>query len=88
MVEALSADGGKLSKKDKGGLGYTGEKIDRNSNKRTSSGDPRSQSKDIRLTTKYDNPEETDPAAPANRRWDPTRNKNRSRLKKNVFVKP
>ena len=88
MAEALSSDGAKLSGKDKTGLGYSGEKIERNPNKRSSTADQPAQSKGIHITTKYDNPEQTDPAAAPNRRWEPTRNKNRSRLKKNVFVKP
>ena len=85
MAEALTADGGKLSSKDKGGLGYTGEKIERNPNKRFS---PGGQQGNTRITTAYDNPEETDPAEPHNRRAEPTQNKNRTRQKKNVFVKP
>jgi hypothetical protein len=87
MAEALTTDGAKLSVKDKSGLGYTGEKIERNPNKRFTPNNQQSQDK-IRITTVYDNPEETDPTAPHNRRWDPTRNKNRSRQRKNVFVKP
>jgi hypothetical protein len=87
IAEALTTDGGKLSIKDKSGLGYTGEKIERNPNKRFASSN-RQQQGDIRITTVYDNPEETDPAEPHNRRWEPTRNKNRSRQIKNVFVKP
>jgi hypothetical protein len=87
MAEALTTDGAKLSVKDKGGLGYTGEKIERNPNKRFTTNTQRSQS-GIHITTVYDNPEETDPAEPHNRRWEPTRNKNRSRRIKNVFVKP
>jgi hypothetical protein len=85
MSEALTADGGKLSTKDKAGLGYTGEKIERNPNKRFT---PGSQQGNIRITTVYDNPNETDPAESHNRRSEPTRNKNRSRQIKNVFVKP
>jgi hypothetical protein len=86
MAEALSADGAKLSIKDKAGLGYTGEKIERNPNKRFTTGGQ--QQKDVHITTIYDNSEETDPAESHNRRWEPTRNKNRPRQKKNVFVKP
>jgi hypothetical protein len=86
MAEALTADDGKLSIKDKTGLGYTGEKIERNPNKRFATGNQ--QQGNIRITTVYDNPEETDPVEPHNRRWEPTRNKNRSRQIKNVFVKP
>lgn len=86
ITDALSADGGKLSTKDKGGLGYTGEKIERNPNKRFSTGNH--QQRDIRITTIYDNPDETDPSESYNRRSEPTRNKNRSRHIKNVFVKP
>ncbi|CAF3777327.1 unnamed protein product [Adineta steineri] len=81
MAEALSADGGKLSVKDKTGLGYTGEKIERNPYKRTATSNRH-------ITTIYDNPEETDPAEPHNRRSETTRNKNRSRHIKNVFAKP
>ncbi len=89
MTEALTADGGKLSIKDKAGLGYTGEKIERNPNKRFALGrQQQQQSGNIRITTVYDNPDETDPAESHNRRWEPTRNKNRTRKIKNVFVKP
>ena len=87
MAEALSADGGKLSVKDKSGLGYTGEKIERNPHKRFATNSHQQQSS-IHITTKYDNPEETDPAEASNRRWEPTQNKNRPRHIKNVFVKP
>jgi len=86
ITEALTADDGKTSIKDKTGLGYTGEKIERNPNKRFTTGNK--QQGNIRITTVYDNPEETDPAEPYNRRWEPTRNKNRRRQIKNVFVKP
>ncbi|CAF1400009.1 unnamed protein product [Adineta steineri] len=65
MAEALSADGGKLSIKDKTGLGYTGEKIERNPYKRTATSN-RQQHDNIHITTVYDNPEETDPAEPHN----------------------
>jgi len=88
MTEALTADDGKISIKDKTGLGYTGEKIERNPNKRTATSHHHQQQGNIRITTVYDNPEETDPAEPHNRRWEPTRNKNRPRQRKNVFVKP
>ncbi|CAF3363723.1 unnamed protein product [Rotaria socialis] len=87
MTEALTTDGAKLSKKDKTGLGYTGEKINRNPNKRIAAGQQQ-QNDDIRITTVYDNPAETDPAESHNRRWESTRNKNRSRKIKNAFVKP
>ena len=87
MAQALTADGGKLSIKDKTGLGYTGEKVERNPKKRIATVEKARQG-DVRITTVYDNPEETDPAELHNRRWDPTRNKNRSRQVKNVFVKP
>ncbi len=87
ISEALTAEGGKLSVKDKSGLGYLGEKVERNPNKRFSTSSQRQQG-DIRITTVYDNPEETDPAAAHNRRWEPTRNKNRPRAAKNTFVKP
>jgi len=82
----LTAEGGKLSSKDKGGLGYTGEKIDRNPGKRFATS--QQSDKPVHITTAFDNPDETDPSESANRRWDPTRNKNRSRHVKNVFVKP
>lgn len=85
MADALTADGGKLSARDKGGLGYTGEKVERNPYKRAATSDPPHSS---RITTAYDDPEETDPAAAPNRRWDPTRNKNRPPRVKNVFTKP
>jgi hypothetical protein len=89
MAEALSADGGKLSIKDKTGLGYTGEKIERNPNKRIATGNyPQQQQGATRITTVYDNPDETDPSEPHNRRWETTTNKNRPRRIKNVFVKP
>lgn len=81
MAEALTTDGAKLSSKDKTGLGYTGEKVDRNPFKRMAT------SSTTRITTAFDNPEETDPAEPHNRRSDPTNNKNRSRQIKNRFVK-
>ena len=87
MAEALTADGGKLSTKDKTGLGYSGEKIERNPNKRNATGTHQQQDK-VHITTVYDNPDETDPTEPHNRRWETTRNKNRSRHIKNVFVKP
>ncbi|UJR26555.1 hypothetical protein I4U23_007876 [Adineta vaga] len=87
MAEALTADGGKLSVKDKTGLGYTGEKIERNPYKRMTTSSS-NQQQDVRITTAYDNTEETDPAEAHDRRWDPTRNKNRSRHIKNVFMKP
>ena len=82
MTEALTAEGGKLSAKDKTGLGYTGEKVKRSA---TGEAQPR---KEFRITSVYDNPDETDPAEPINHRWDPTRNRNRPRTKKNVFAKP
>lgn len=85
MAEALTADGGKLSSKDKAGLGYVGEKIERNPSKRFASTAEQGNS---RITTAYDNPEETDPVEPANRRSEPTSNKNRLRQVKNVFAKP
>lgn len=85
MAEALTADGGKLSSKDKAGLGYVGEKIERDPSKRFAS---TSQQSNIRITTAYDNPDETDPVEPGNRRSEPTSNKNRTRQIKNVFVKP
>ncbi|CAF1324665.1 unnamed protein product [Adineta ricciae] len=92
MAEALTAEGGKLSQKDKTGLGYTGEKVERNPYKRmattSSSSNNRQQQHDVHITTVYDDPEETDPAAAPNRRWEPTRNKNRPRNVKNVFAKP
>ncbi|CAF0772639.1 unnamed protein product [Rotaria sordida] len=87
MSEALTADGGKLSIKDKTGLGYTGEKIERNPYKRMATTNHQRQG-EIRITTVYDDPEETDPVEPHNRRWETTRNKNRSRQTKNIFVKP
>lgn len=87
MAEALTADGGKLSGKDKTGLGYTGEKIERNPSKRFASTGEHSQNH-IHITTVYDDPNETDPAEAANRRSDLTRNKNRTRRIKNVFAKP
>ncbi|CAF2970316.1 unnamed protein product [Rotaria sp. Silwood2] len=87
ISEALTADGGKLSIKDKTGLGYTGEKIERNPYKRIATGNHQRQG-GIHITTIYDDPEETDPAEPHNRRWATTRNKNRPRRIKNVFAKP
>jgi hypothetical protein len=87
MPEALSADGGKLSAKDKTGLGYTGEKVERHGLKRAATNDNRTR-RDIRITTVYDNPNETDPSESANRRCELTQNKNRSRHIGNVFVKP
>ena len=85
MAEALTADGGKLSIKDKTGLGYAGEKVERNPYKRTATGN---QQQRIHITTAFDDPDETDPTAAPNRRWDPTRNKNRPPRAKNVFAKP
>jgi hypothetical protein len=87
MTEALTADDGRLSVKDKTGLGYTGEKVERNPNKRISRG-AHQQGRETRITTVYDDPEETDPPEAHNRRWEPTRNKHRPRKIKNVFVKP
>ena len=85
MSEALTTDNSKLSVKDKTGLGYTGERIERNPNKRTTYNQP---TYGRRVTTSYDNPQETDPAESSHHRWEPTSNKNRSRQRKNVFAKP
>lgn len=88
MAEALTAEGGKLSAKDKTGLGYVGEKIDRSGVKRSATTDHSEHRKEFRITTIYDDPNETDPVEPINRRAEPTQNKNRPRLTKNVFAKP
>lgn len=79
MAEALTAEGGKLSSKDKTGLGFSGEKV-----KRSATNEPKPR-KEFRITTIYDDPDETDPIEPMNRRSDPTQNKNRIRKSKNIF---
>ena len=88
ISEPITTEGAKLSAKDRSGLGYTGEKVDRNPNKRFSTGQNRSNESGIRITTIYDDPEETDPVEPFNRRSNPTTNKNRTRQTKTTFTKP
>lgn len=81
ISEPVTTDGAKTSVKDKTGLGYHGEKVDRNPKKL-----PSQSSSQIRITTVYDDPDETDPTEPTNRRSEPTANKNRPRTK-NLFHK-
>ncbi|CAF0775266.1 unnamed protein product [Didymodactylos carnosus] len=83
IPDALTSEGGKKSR-DKTGLGYYGEKVERgvNAKKRRVNMDDQ-----VRITTIYDDPNETDPKESINRRWNSTFLKHRTNRKKNVFAK-